>query len=63
MAQDNKSRVLPVSEDIQLNIIMKFIKPFDGDKNKLSPIIKKCDNAINLASSTKKNLLFKFILS
>lgn len=68
MAQGTKSEMMTisspaVSEHIQFNVLMKFIKSFDGDKHKLSPFIKNCENAISLASDSQKELLFKFILS
>lgn len=50
-------------EQIPLNVILKFIKPFDGTREKLNPFINNCDNAVSLASSQQENIVFKYILS
>lgn len=50
-------------DKIQFQVLMKFIKPFDGDREKLSSFIKNCDNAIKLTSEPQTDLLFKYILS
>lgn len=58
-----KSNITVSDPNVQFNILMKFIKPFDGERHKLSSFIKNCDNAISLSSSSQTDLLFKFILS
>lgn len=50
-------------EELNFSILAKFIKPFDGDKTRLSPFLKNCENALNLASTSQQNILFKYILS
>lgn len=48
---------------IDLNILIKFINKFDGNRDKLSAFINNCKNAITLASSAQTDILFKYILS
>lgn len=50
-------------EELSFSILTKFVKPFDGDKTKLSPFIKNCENALSLASVSQQNILFKYIIS
>lgn len=50
-------------EEIPLNVILKFIKPFDGSRDKLNAFIVNCDNAISLSSSSQENIILKFIIS
>ncbi|XP_028179435.1 uncharacterized protein LOC114366691 isoform X2 [Ostrinia furnacalis] len=55
---------VPKSEDkIDLNILLKFIKQFNGDRDKLNPFIYNCQSAFNLANDTQKPILFKYMLS
>lgn len=50
-------------QEVPLSVILKFIKPFDGSRNKLNPFLTNCDNAISLASTQQEEIIFKFILS
>lgn len=50
-------------ECIQIGTLFKFIKPFDGSRDKLTPFLTNCENAIDLASESQKHILLKFILS
>lgn len=50
-------------EQIPLSILIKFIKPYNGDRDKLSSFIKNCENAINLANLAQTDILFKYIVS
>lgn len=50
-------------ESVQIGTLFKFIKPFDGEREKLNSFLTNCDNAIKLASEEQKPILFKFILS
>lgn len=59
MAKSETSRTMSVD----FNILCKFIKPYDGDKNKLTSFVRNCNNAFLLASKDHEDLLFKFILS
>lgn len=48
---------------VDFNILARFVKPFDGDRNKLTSFITNCNNAFQLASREQDDLLFKFILA
>lgn len=50
-------------DSVPIGTLFKFVKPFDGSREKLNPFINNCDNAIALASEAYKPILFKFILS
>lgn len=50
-------------EEISLNVILKFIKPFDGSREKLNAFLVNCDNAISLSSSSQEDIVFKYIIS
>ena len=61
---DSKKDLREVKDDeIPLNVILKFIKPFSGSREKLNAFIQNCDNAISLASSSQEHIVFKFIIS
>lgn len=49
-------------ERIDTNILFKFIKPFDGSRDKLCSFINNCDNAFKIASASQKPILLDFIL-
>ncbi|XP_028163686.1 uncharacterized protein LOC114355181 [Ostrinia furnacalis] len=49
--------------ELELNILFKFIKPYDGSRETLNSFLVNCDNAFGLASDAQKSILFKFILS
>lgn len=50
-------------DSVQIGTLFKFIKPFDGTREKLNSFLTNCDNAIALASEAQKSILFKFVLS
>ncbi|CAH4038058.1 unnamed protein product [Pieris brassicae] len=50
-------------DKMDLNILLKFIKPFDGSREKLIPFLNNCGNAYDLASDSKRSVLLKYILS
>lgn len=50
-------------DKIEFSVLLKFIKPFDGSREKLNPFISNCQNAYNLANKSQKPILFKYILS
>lgn len=52
-----------IEEKIELGVLFKFIKPFDGSRDKLNPFITHCQNAYNLASKSQKPTLFHYIQS
>lgn len=49
--------------EINLNVLIKFIKQFDGTREKLNPFLSNCKNAYSLATQSQKPVLFKYILS
>lgn len=49
--------------NIPISVLLKFIKPFDGDRQKLSAFIKNCESAISLASSKQIDIIYRFIIS
>lgn len=49
--------------ELELNILFKFIKSYDGSRETLNSFLVNCDNAFELASEIQKPILFKFILS
>lgn len=49
--------------EIDLNVRIKFIGTFDGSRETLIPFLNNCRNAINLASISQQDILFKYILS
>jgi len=48
---------------IPIGILLKFIKPFDGTREKLNSFITNCDNALELANDSQQLILFKYILA
>lgn len=48
---------------LELSILFKFIKPYDGSRETLNSFLVNCDNALSLAADTQEPILFKFILS
>lgn len=55
--------VMAPDQEIDLNILLKFIKPFDGSREKINSFIINCNNAIDLASAQQEPILFKYVLS
>lgn len=53
----------PVEEKVDITILFKFIKPFDGSREKLNSFLTNCNNAYSLAAKTQKPLLFQYILT
>lgn len=49
--------------ELDLNILTKFIGTYDGSREKLSPFLNNCRNAINLASPLQTDILLKYILT
>lgn len=61
-SKDEEHKLSKMSE-IDLNILIKFIGTFDGSRDKLTPFINNCRNAISLASPSQTDILLKYILS
>lgn len=55
----NLSTAMP---ELDLNILLKFIKPYDGSRETLNSFIINCNNAYDLATTSQKPIVFKFIL-
>lgn len=52
-----------VLSEVPLNVILKFIKPYDGSRERLSAFINNCSNAMALASTSQESIVFKYIIS
>jgi hypothetical protein len=52
-----------VLSEIPLNVILKFIKPYDGSREKLNAFINNCSNAISLTSVSQESIVLKYIIS
>lgn len=51
-------------EDMEsLNIILKFIKPYNGNRETLNAFLNNCQNAIELAGPSQQSIVLKYILS
>lgn len=51
-----------LTDILDLNIILKFIKPYDGSRETLNSFIINCNNAYELATNQQRPILFKYIL-
>lgn len=51
------------NEKITLNVLTKFIRPYNGDRETLPAFLTNCDNAISLAAPEQQNILCKYIIS
>ncbi|OWR45156.1 hypothetical protein KGM_211273 [Danaus plexippus plexippus] len=49
--------------ELDLNILFKFVKSYDDNRETQNSFLVNCDNAFELASDVQKPILFKFILS
>lgn len=56
------SKPEPDPPTMDLNTLLKFIKPYNGSRETLSSFITNCNNAYELASETQKPILFRYIL-
>lgn len=50
-------------DKVALNILTKFIKVYNGDRESLPAFLTNCDNAMDLAAPDQQNILCKFIIS
>lgn len=48
--------------EMDLNILLKFVKPYDGSREQLNSFLNNCNNAYELATEPQKSILFKYIL-
>lgn len=49
-----------ISNLVEINTLFKFIKPFDGDREKLVPFLNNCDSAFNLANEDQGTILLAY---
>lgn len=52
-----------VVQEVDINILIKFINKFDGNRDKLNSFLNNCSNAIKLASPNQQDILLKYIIS
>lgn len=60
--KDIKEECSKMSE-IELNVLTKFIGTFEGSRDKLTPFLNNCRNALQLASDSQTVILLIYILS
>lgn len=53
----------PVSEIFPIKVLCDFIKTYKGERDTLTAFLTNCQNALDLASKSQKDLLLKFIIS
>lgn len=63
MSKSEHSTTALISDTVATNILIKFINKFDGSREKLTPFLNNCKNAINLASVNQNDILLKYIQS
>lgn len=63
MSKPDTKRELRGDEEIPLSVVLKFVKPFNGDRDKLTAFLRNCDSAISLTSSQQEDVVFRYILS
>lgn len=69
MAENNQPTPQEVNVDdkssikmtIDINTLLKFIKPYDGNRDDLSSWIANCDRAFSLANKDQIHVLFSFV--
>lgn len=52
-----------MSDKITLNVLTKFIKTYNGDRELLPAFLTNCESAISLATTEQQNFLCKYIIS
>lgn len=60
--RSKKANVCSVMPELDLNILLKFIKPYDGSRETLNSFIINCNNAYDLANASQKAIIFKYII-
>lgn len=65
MTDSKKSSALEplLSEQFPINVLCNFINVYKGDRETLTAFLTNCQNALDLASSSQKTLLLKFIIA
>lgn len=52
-----------ILSEIPLTVILKFIKPFDGSRDKLDAFINNCTNAVDICTPSQECIVFRYIIS
>lgn len=63
MSKSTKGEEILTTESVDLNVLIKFIGTFDGNREKLNAFLNNCRNSISLANAAQKDIIFKYILS
>lgn len=58
-----KSKSEPSEIEIGFEMLIKFIKPYDGSRESLNSFLINCNNSYDLASLNQKPIIFRYILS
>ncbi|KAL0901603.1 hypothetical protein ABMA27_006821 [Loxostege sticticalis] len=59
----SKAAFTMAEREIDLSILLKFIKPYNGNRETLNSFLVNCNNAFDMASEAQASILFKYILS
>lgn len=62
LTRSKKVNLCTTMPELDLNILLKFIKPYDGSRETLNSFIINCNNAYELATTSQKPIIFKYIL-
>lgn len=62
-SQDKENKDVSEFKEVDLSILLKFVRPYDGSRDTLQSFLNNCGNAFSLASGHQKKILFQFILS
>lgn len=63
MSKAESKKDIKIDDEVPLSVVLKFIKPFNGDRDKLTAFLRNCDSAISLASTQQEDVVFKYVLS
>lgn len=62
VTRSSKKKNPTIKIELDLSILLKFIKPYDGSRETLNSFLVNCSNAYDLATDAQKDILFKYIL-
>lgn len=62
VTRSTKKKIPSTKIELDLSILLKFIKPYDGSRETLNSFLVNCSNAYDLATDAQKDILFKYIL-
>ena len=63
LSEASTKRKPKMSDKITTGVLLKFIKPYNGDRESLPAFLTNCENAISLATTDQQNVLCKYIVS